>query len=203
MEGAATHVQIPSCLDGLAAFVIRSARYASNSFGSNRRGGSHFSPFYPLQPPRQYILSPPSFLGPCISRAAFMAALYLHNSIWVADAAESPRGHSPHTRTISSATLQTLPISDQSHTTQPLLHSSTSESVAYLDLLSRQPTHPNAPRGSPLGLSFSGDPTTMRERKGYADRIVRRRLRRLKAMMAVLEVIMGELFLKYLLVRVL
>ncbi|KAJ7123691.1 hypothetical protein C8R44DRAFT_735326 [Mycena epipterygia] len=119
-----------------------------------------------------------------------MAALYLHNSIWVPDVAESPQGHSPHTRTISSATLQTLPISDQSHTTQPLLHSSTSESVAYLDLLSRQPTHPNAPRGSTPGLSFGGDPTTMRERKGYTDRIVRRRLRRLKAMMAVLEVIM-------------
>ncbi|KAJ6554367.1 hypothetical protein B0H19DRAFT_1071770 [Mycena capillaripes] len=119
-----------------------------------------------------------------------MAALYLHNSIWVPDAAETPRGFSPHVRTISSTTLQTLSNSDLSHPTQPLLHSSTSESVAYLDLLSRQPNHPNAPRGSPMGLSFDGDPTTMRERKGYLEKVVRRRLRRLKAMMAVLEVIM-------------
>ncbi|KAF7369737.1 hypothetical protein MVEN_00305300 [Mycena venus] len=118
-----------------------------------------------------------------------MAALYLHNSIWVPDA-ETPRGSSPHARTTSSATIQTLPISDLSHPTQPLLHSSTSESVAYLDLLSRQPNHPNAPRGSAMGLSFDGDPTTMRERKGYLEKVVRKRLRRLKAIMAVLGVIM-------------
>jgi hypothetical protein len=124
-----------------------------------------------------------------------MAALYLHNSIWVPDAAETPRGLSPHARTTSSATIQTLSISDLSHPTQPLLHSSTSESVAYLDLLSRQPNHPNAPRGSPMGLSFDGDPTTMRERKGYLEKTVRRRLRRLKAMIAVLEVIIGAFFL--------
>ncbi|KAJ7613729.1 hypothetical protein DFH06DRAFT_1484557 [Mycena polygramma] len=120
-----------------------------------------------------------------------MAALYLHNSIWVPDAAETPQGPSPHGRTTSSATLQTLSISDLSHPTQPLLHSSTSESVAYLDLLSRQPDHPNAPRGSPRGLSFGGDPTTMRERKGFMEQVVRRRLRRLKATMAVVEVIMA------------
>ncbi|KAJ7038875.1 hypothetical protein C8F04DRAFT_950626 [Mycena alexandri] len=120
-----------------------------------------------------------------------MAALYLHNSIWVPDAAETPHGLSPHNRTTSSTTLQTLPISEHSHPTQPLLHSSTSESVAYLDLLSRQPTHPNAPRGSAMGLSFDGDPTTVRERKGYVEKVVRRRLRRLKIMMAVLEVVMA------------
>ncbi|KAJ6465697.1 hypothetical protein C8R45DRAFT_490772 [Mycena sanguinolenta] len=116
-----------------------------------------------------------------------MAALYLHNSIWGPDATETP---SPHTRTISSATIQTLPVSELSHPTQPLLHSSTSESVAYLDLLSHQPNHPTAPRGSPVGLSFDGDPTTMRERKGYLEKVVRKRLRRLKAIIAILEVIM-------------
>ncbi|KAJ6626009.1 hypothetical protein B0H10DRAFT_569334 [Mycena sp. CBHHK59/15] len=102
-----------------------------------------------------------------------MAALYLHNSIWLPDPGETPRDLTPHTRTISSATLQTLQTSEQSHPTQPLLHSSTSESVAYLDLLSRQPTHPNTPRGSPMALSFDGDPTTVRERKGYLEKIVR------------------------------
>ncbi|KAJ7161142.1 hypothetical protein C8R46DRAFT_1194458 [Mycena filopes] len=116
-----------------------------------------------------------------------MAALYLHNSLWVPDATDSPRGPSPHNRSFSSATLQT----DHSYPTQPLLHSSTSESVAYLDLLSRQPTHPNVPRGSTMGLSFEGDPTTVRERKGYLEKLVRRRLRRLKILMAVLEAIIA------------
>ncbi|KAK7055563.1 hypothetical protein R3P38DRAFT_2847836 [Favolaschia claudopus] len=122
-----------------------------------------------------------------------MAALYLHNSIWVPDATESPRGASPHphARTTSNATIQTLPISDLSHPTQPLLHSSTSESVAYMDLLSRQPNHPTHPRGSAMELSFDGDPTTVRERKGYFEKVVRRRLRRLKAGIAVLEVIIA------------
>ncbi|KAJ7258079.1 hypothetical protein B0H12DRAFT_1232384 [Mycena haematopus] len=114
-----------------------------------------------------------------------MAALYLHNSIWVPDAAETPL---PHGRSTSSATLQTLQISDISHPGQPLLP--TSESLAYLDLLSHQPNHPTAPRGSPMGLSLDGDPTTMRERKGYLEKTVRKRLRRLKVTMAVLEVIM-------------
>ncbi|KAJ7703972.1 hypothetical protein B0H17DRAFT_39737 [Mycena rosella] len=114
-----------------------------------------------------------------------MAALYLHNSIWGPD---TPPDAEPHTRATSFATLQS---SDHSHPTQPLLHSSTSESVAYLDLLSHQPTHPNAAgRGAPLGLSFAGDPTTLRERKGAADYTLRRRLRRLKLAIAVLEFLM-------------
>ncbi|KAJ7726827.1 hypothetical protein DFH07DRAFT_970356 [Mycena maculata] len=122
-----------------------------------------------------------------------MAALYLHNSIWVPDAADTPQELSPHMRTTSSATLQTMQTmhTDQSHPNEPLLHSSTSESVAYLYMLSQQPTHPNYPRGSPPGLNFDGDPTTVRERKGYADQLVRRRLRRLKVVMAILEVIMA------------
>ncbi|KAJ7868522.1 hypothetical protein B0H14DRAFT_310049 [Mycena olivaceomarginata] len=41
-----------------------------------------------------------------------------------------------------------------------------------------------------MGLSFDGDPTTVRERKGYLEKVVRKRLRRLKAVMAALEVIM-------------
>ncbi|KAF7308031.1 hypothetical protein MKEN_01165300 [Mycena kentingensis (nom. inval.)] len=122
-----------------------------------------------------------------------MAALFLHNSIWVPDPDaddDNDHGRSSHVRTTSSSTLQ---FSEQSHPTQPLLHSATSESVAYMDLLSRQPTHPSLPRsqGAPSGLSFDGDPTTMRERKDMQERVVRRRLRRLRRMTAVLEVIVA------------
>ncbi|KAJ7271170.1 hypothetical protein C8J57DRAFT_298970 [Mycena rebaudengoi] len=115
-----------------------------------------------------------------------MAALYLHNSIWLP---ETPEESLPRARTPSSATLQTLPTSELSHPTQPLLHSSTSESVAYLDLLSRQPTHPNTLR-SVAGLSFDGDPTTMRERKVHTEKVVKRRLRRLKVITTILEVVL-------------
>jgi hypothetical protein len=116
-----------------------------------------------------------------------MAALYLHNSIWLP---ETPEESLPRARTPSSATLQTLPTSELSHPTQPLLHSSTSESVAYLDLLSRQPTHPNTLR-SVAGLSFDGDPTTMRERKVHTEKVVKRRLRRLKVITTILEVVLS------------
>ncbi|KAJ7055207.1 hypothetical protein C8F01DRAFT_1159788 [Mycena amicta] len=120
-----------------------------------------------------------------------MAALFLHNSLWVPDPDADPQR--THGRTTSSSTLQTLQFSESSHPTQPLLHSATSEAVAYLDLLSRQPTHPSFPRsrGAPAGLSFDGDPTTLRERKTIQEQTVRRRLRRLQVMMRVLEVIIG------------
>ncbi|KAF8214728.1 hypothetical protein K438DRAFT_1955777 [Mycena galopus ATCC 62051] len=38
-----------------------------------------------------------------------------------------------------------------------------------------------------MGLSFDGDPTTTRERKGYLEKVVRKRLRRLKAVVHVLQ----------------
>ncbi|KAJ7200530.1 hypothetical protein GGX14DRAFT_659779 [Mycena pura] len=146
------------------------------------------------QPPSGGLISAGSAfllsLGPCIKS---MAALYLHNSIWVPD---SESGEPPTSRPPSSATLQTLQLSEHSHPTQPLLYSATSESVAYLDLLARQPAHPNERSpghgsGPPAGLTLDGDPATQRDRKEILEQAVRRRLRRLKVMMAVLELIMG------------
>ncbi|CAK5272023.1 unnamed protein product [Mycena citricolor] len=122
-----------------------------------------------------------------------MAALYLHNSIWIPETPDSVTPtHAPHTRTISAATIQSLQSSDQTH--RPLLTHSASfdseASVAYLDLLSRQPSHPNEPPSAPFSLHFDGDPTNARSEKERMDRLVRKRLRGLKRAMAVMEIIM-------------
>jgi len=125
-----------------------------------------------------------------------MAALYLHNAIYTAEHSEnnsdsSSSGKARRLRSLSAGTLRTI-ASDFSHPTEPLLHSSTSESIAYRDLLSRQPAHPNGPRaGWDIGLDFSGDPTTLRERKIYRERLLRKRLRRLRLGKAVLELVLG------------
>lgn len=93
---------------------------------------------------------------------------------------------------ISNATLLTT-TSEHSHPTEPLLHSHTSESVAYLDLLSRQPTHPSAPHlGWTTSLSLNGDPITSRERKGFREHFVKRRLRRFNVIKGILEFVMGR-----------
>lgn len=42
-----------------------------------------------------------------------------------------------------------------------------------------------------MGLNLSGDPTTLREKKGFWEKKVRRRLRRLKAVKITLECVMG------------
>ncbi|KAF8064334.1 hypothetical protein FPV67DRAFT_1504536 [Lyophyllum atratum] len=120
-----------------------------------------------------------------------MAALYLHNALHISD--YEPTSSNPHTRNvslISNATLQNT--SEFSHPTEPLLHSNTSESVAYLDLLSRQPTHPSGPRTTwTTSLSLDGDPVSTRERKGYREHFVKKQLRRLKLYKGSLEIIMG------------
>ncbi|KAJ7092409.1 hypothetical protein B0H15DRAFT_799558 [Mycena belliarum] len=118
-------------------------------------------------------------------RWSAMAALYLHNSFWRPDP-DGPAANGQHHRTTSTATIQTLQFSDAG---QPLLQESARETIAFLDLLARQPTHPNAPRAD-TALSFNGDPTTLRERKGAADDRLRRRLRRLKLGIVVLEGLM-------------
>jgi hypothetical protein len=127
-----------------------------------------------------------------------MAALYLHNAIHSTETSSSSRSpSSPHNRnisTISSTTLRTS-TSEHSHPTEPLLHSGTSESVAYLDLLSRQPVYPHGPQPThSRSLSLDGDPATMRERKGYWERTVKRRLRRLKLWKGSLELVLGVFY---------
>ncbi|KAK0457018.1 uncharacterized protein EV420DRAFT_534501 [Desarmillaria tabescens] len=115
-----------------------------------------------------------------------MAALYLHNAIFSPEPAELPPSHS---RTISTATLRTI-ASDNSHPTEPLLNPLYSGS-AYLDLLERQPTHPRGPSpGWDMGLSLDDTPT-VRERKGYWEKAVRRRLKVLKLTVSVFEMVMG------------
>lgn len=99
-----------------------------------------------------------------------MAALYLHNAVFIPDMTDSLRGHLPHSRTMSSGTLRTIATTN-SHTTQPLLDS---------------PTRP----GHTAGLSFDGGTATL-ESKGFWEQRIRRRLRRLKLGQSVFEFIMG------------
>ncbi|KAF5376748.1 hypothetical protein D9615_007895 [Tricholomella constricta] len=121
-----------------------------------------------------------------------MAALYLHNAIHAPDY-DPNSSTSPHRRNVSSisnATLQST--SEFSHPTEPLLHPSTSESVAYLDLLSRQPTHPSVRRPEwTTSLSLDGDPVTPRERKVFRDHSVKMQLRRMSLYKGSLEIMMG------------
>ena len=131
------------------------------------------------------------------------AALYLHNAIFTTEPASppsvahthrSPNRRVPHDRqlsSVSSVTLQTS-TSEHSHPTEPLIHPGSSESTVYLDLLARQPTHPSSPAGRTQGLSLQGDPVTPRERRIQHERVVRRRLKRLRLVQRVLWVIIGE-----------
>ncbi|KAJ7163506.1 hypothetical protein C8R43DRAFT_1171594 [Mycena crocata] len=139
-------------------------------------------------------------------------ALQLHNSIWGSPTSEHGRdsfsglreGYNhdrdvniqddlvdSHTRVVSIASSQ-----------QPLLTAAASTSgspgsTAYLDLLARQPVHPNAalvtstPIHTAPPLSLAGDPLSLLERKATADARVRRRLRRLRLAIAAVEVVVG------------
>ncbi|TRM63174.1 hypothetical protein BD626DRAFT_34161 [Schizophyllum amplum] len=126
-----------------------------------------------------------------------MAALYLHNAIFspTSDGPNlSPSGSGSEishdrARTNSTATL-TPSASENSHPTEPLLRAETNEALAYLELLSRQPKHPNAPPPPwDTALSLEGDPLGASERNAYREHAARRRLRRLRWMKSGLEVI--------------
>ncbi|KAF7759710.1 hypothetical protein Agabi119p4_11405 [Agaricus bisporus var. burnettii] len=126
-----------------------------------------------------------------------MAALYLHNAIFTPDPSEISRSSSifPHSRNVSTATATTLHAnaSEQSHTREPLLHSTTSESWAYADPFSRQATLFNEPGRLEWGTHppFLGDPPTLRETKIFWEKKIRKRMRRLRYLMRLLEVIFG------------
>lgn len=118
-----------------------------------------------------------------------MAALYLHNAIFVPEPSEDSM-HSHH-RTASSGTLRTT--TSDSHPTEPLLRNTASESsLTYRDLLSHQPSHPNM-QGFPgdTRLDLFSDTLGVEERKGYTELAVRRRLRRLRLVKRLLELIIG------------
>ncbi|KAE9396240.1 hypothetical protein BT96DRAFT_1021503 [Gymnopus androsaceus JB14] len=88
-----------------------------------------------------------------------MAALYLHNAIFIPE----PSERREHTRTISSTTLRTI-TTDQSHPTEPLLHSTNSGSLAYQDLLSRQPEYSSRNDDE---LILDDLPPSSREKQGF------------------------------------
>lgn len=136
------------------------------------------------------------------------AALYLHNAIFTTEPSSPPLSaahvhthrspgtgsrRNPHDRQLSSVSSFTLrtSTSEHSHPTEPLIHGSRESSV-YLDLLAQQPTHPSSTLPRALGLTLDGDPVTPRERRIQYERMVRRRLRRLRWVQRVLWIVIGE-----------
>lgn len=125
-----------------------------------------------------------------------MAALYLHNVVFTPEPSEnsrsSPFPHSRNLSTVSGTTLHASP-SECSHPTEPLLHPTTPDSLAYIDLFSRQPTLVDEPGPLEWGPNptLLGDPPTLREKKNFWERTLRKRLRRLRLLMRVLELIFG------------
>lgn len=131
-----------------------------------------------------------------------MAALYLHNAIFSPEIPQSPtpvvdiypRHHRRNQSSLSSiaAAPSVRTSNDFSHPTEPLLHSDMSGSMAYADLLSRQPMHPNGPQpGWDLGLSLVSDSPTTRENKYVWEQSIKKRLQRLGLIKSVLEILMG------------
>ncbi|KAJ3749745.1 hypothetical protein EV360DRAFT_89708 [Lentinula raphanica] len=122
-----------------------------------------------------------------------MAALYLHNAIFTPESSEShlQDDYSPHSRTISSTTLRTT-TTDYSHPTEPLLHSTDSGSLAYQDLLSRQPSFPGEQNQQwDMSLSLGGHSSSSKERQDYREHTVRRKLRYLKQIRVVLKLVLA------------
>jgi hypothetical protein len=108
-----------------------------------------------------------------------MTALDLHNSLFTS---ESDRDLvTPIHRTLS---LTTVPEQNDPTTL-------TFDSPAYLDLLSRQPLHPDGPKHWDLGLDLTGDPITVAECKSLEDRTTKANLRRLRTICVAFEVIIG------------
>lgn len=134
-----------------------------------------------------------------------MAALYLHNALFnpaasaQSSATPTPDPYTPHhdRHRSSQSSVTVVPSfrtsnSEFSHPTEPLLNPEYSGSYAYADLLSRQPTHPSGPTpGWDMGLTLVGDQPTMRERKDFWEKAVKKRLRRLKVTKSALEMLLG------------
>ncbi|TBU30977.1 hypothetical protein BD311DRAFT_689927 [Dichomitus squalens] len=144
------------------------------------------------------------------------AAVFLHNAIFAAEPPSpppaiagphhhhrhhrrrSPNRRLPHDRQLSSVSSITLhaSASEHSHPTESLMHPSESadaESTAYLDLLARQPTYPDSVghHARASALSLRGDPFSLRERRVAHEKLVRRRLKRLRLAQRVLWVVIG------------
>lgn len=126
-----------------------------------------------------------------------MAALYLHNAIFTPEPSEIIKSSSiiPHSRNTSFATTTTLHgnTSELSHTDEPLLRSSTSDSWSYMNPRSRQSD--SVDRSAPLGWgsppTLFEDPPTLRETQIFWKKKTQRRVKRLRYLMRSLEVLFG------------
>ncbi|KAF5353258.1 hypothetical protein D9756_008036 [Leucocoprinus leucothites] len=126
-----------------------------------------------------------------------MAALYLHNAIFTPEPSElartsTPFPHSRNGSTISGTTLHASG-SEQSYPTEPLLHPRTPDSIAYIDLYSRQATLVDEPEPLEWGPhpTLLGDSPAIREKKNFWEKTLRKRLKRLRYLMRSLEFIFG------------
>jgi hypothetical protein len=122
-----------------------------------------------------------------------MTALYLHNTLFAPESSPPPQ-HS-HYRSSSSATLQT----DQTHTTEPLLHrerleEATSGAATYQDHLSRRALSSESTYAASRAAWETGMPNDAeRTVPGYWEkRALRRRTLRLRAVLVVSNILMGE-----------
>ncbi|KAL1742059.1 hypothetical protein HDZ31DRAFT_21908, partial [Schizophyllum fasciatum] len=129
-----------------------------------------------------------------------MAALSLHNAIFAPATSDGPslspsasNSEHSHDRARSASTPTLTPSAgENAHPTEPLLRAETGEALAYLELLSRQPKHPDAPPDAwGKALSLQGDPASPGERKVFWERAARRRLRRFRWIKLALEAIVA------------
>lgn len=117
-----------------------------------------------------------------------MCALYLHHALFSPEPSPLPT-HSRQTSSFSAFTIRTS--TSDSHPTEPLLTPSYGESSAYLDLLSRQPQHPDSPRRIDA-LDLASEPPSERERRSKWESRIRKRIQRLRWMRRVLSAVIGE-----------
>jgi hypothetical protein len=112
-----------------------------------------------------------------------MAALYLHNAMFVPDTQET-RVPSPHSRTISSGTLRTIGTAN-SHPTEPLLRSYPNTGTStYHDMLS--PVRRLHTNGTDFDWETNPHDEDIRLRKGS-----KRRFTVMRVVQISLEVILG------------
>ncbi|OJA13184.1 hypothetical protein AZE42_05607 [Rhizopogon vesiculosus] len=111
-----------------------------------------------------------------------MTSLDLHHKLFASESDEHVSTLKPMSRILSLTTVQ-----EPSSPTTAL----TFNSPAYLDLLSRQPLHPDGPRHWDLGLDLTGDPATAAECKSLEDHTTKAKLRRLQTICMVFEVVLG------------